>query len=433
MNKIKLNSWGKFTDIDASQYNWKDIQELKAIITSNKSFIPSGNYRSYGDSAFSDNIINCKTNNNVILFDKSNGFLKAEAGITLSEILTIVIQHGWFLGVTPGTKYSTLGGAIASDVHGKNHHINGCFSEYISDIDLMLPSGSIVNLTKEDELFKATCGGMGLTGVIVSANIRLVKIMSTTINQTTIKTDSLLETFNVFEEFVNETYSVAWFDGFSKGKNFGRSIVQIGNFSTDGNLEFKDQSIKFLPFKLFSFFFNKYFIRIFNSLFYTLTSSKKVKSKVHFTKFFYPLDKFYDWNKIYGKNGFIQYQFILPLNKSYEGIKEIFSVIQKKNIYPYLAVLKLYGEKNDNYISFPIRGYSLALDFKRNDETLDMIKNLDALVVKSGGRVYLTKDAQINESSFKKMYPESEKFISIRKKYDLDKKMKSSQSMRIGI
>ena len=433
MNKIKLNSWGKFTDIDASQYNWKDIQELKAIITSNKSFIPSGNYRSYGDSAFSDNIINCKTNNNVISFDKSNGFLKAEAGITLSEILTIVIQHGWFLGVTPGTKYSTLGGAIASDVHGKNHHINGCFSEYILDIDLMLPSGSIVNLTKEDELFKATCGGMGLTGVIVSANIRLVKIMSTTINQTTIKTDSLLETFNVFEEFVNETYSVAWFDGFSKGKNFGRSIVQIGNFSTDGNLEFKDQSIKFLPFKLFSFFFNKYFIRIFNSLFYTLTSSKKVKSKVHFTKFFYPLDKFYDWNKIYGKNGFIQYQFILPLNKSYEGIKEIFSVIQKKNIYPYLAVLKLYGEKNDNYISFPIRGYSLALDFKRNDETLDMIKNLDALVVKSGGRVYLTKDAQINESSFKKMYPESEKFISIRKKYDLDKKMKSSQSMRIGI
>ena len=433
MNKIKLNSWGKFTDIDASQYNWKDIQELKAIITSNKSFIPSGNYRSYGDSAFSDNIINCKTNNNVILFDKSNGFLKAEAGITLSEILTIVIQHGWFLGVTPGTKYSTLGGAIASDVHGKNHHINGCFSEYISDIDLMLPSGSIVNLTKEDELFKATCGGMGLTGVIVSANIRLVKIMSTTINQTTIKTDSLLETFNVFEEFVNETYSVAWFDGFSKGKNFGRSIVQIGNFSTDGNLEFKDQSIKFLPFKLFSFFFNKYFIRIFNSLFYTLTSSKKVKSKVHFTKFFYPLDKFYDWNKIYGKNGFIQYQFILPLNNSYEGIKEIFSLIQKKNIYPYLAVLKLYGEKNDNYISFPIRGYSLALDFKRNDETLIMIKDLDALVVKRGGRVYLTKDAQIDESSFKKMYPESEEFISIRKKYNLDGKMKSSQSMRIGI
>tara|TARA_B100000575_G_C23139184_1_gene662501 strand:+ start:1523 stop:2824 length:1302 start_codon:yes stop_codon:yes gene_type:complete len=433
MKKIKLNSWGKFTNIDASQYDWKNIQELKSIITSNKSFIPSGNYRSYGDSAFSNNTINCRTNNNVILFDKSKGFLKVEAGITLSEILSTIIPYGWFLGVTPGTKYSTLGGAIASDVHGKNHHINGCFSEYVLDVDLMLPSGSMINLTKEDELFKATCGGMGLTGVIVSATLRLVKIKSTNIDQTTIKTASLMETFNIFEELADETYSVAWFDSFSNGDTFGRSIIQIGNFSTDGNLEFKDQSIKFIPFKLFSFFFNKYFIRVFNAIFYNLTSSKKVKSKVHFTKFFYPLDKFYDWNKIYGKNGFIQYQFILPLNKSYEGIKEIFSVIQKKNIYPYLAVLKLYGEKNDNYISFPIRGYSLALDFKRNDETLDMIKNLDALVVKSGGRVYLTKDAQINESSFKKMYPESEKFISIRKKYDLDKKMKSSQSMRIGI
>ena len=200
MNKIKLNSWGKFTDVDASQYDWKNIQELKTIITSNKSFIPSGNYRSYGDSAFSDNIINCKTNNNVISFDKSSGFLRVEAGITLSEILSVVIPHGWFLGVTPGTKYSTLGGVIASDVHGKNHHINGCFSEYVSDIDLMLPSGSIVNLVKDDELFKATCGGMGLTGVIVSATIRLVKIASTNINQVTIKTASLSETFKIFEE-----------------------------------------------------------------------------------------------------------------------------------------------------------------------------------------------------------------------------------------
>lgn len=433
MNKIKLNSWGKFTDIDASQYGWKNVKELKTIITSNKSFIPSGNYRSYGDSAFSDNIINCKKNNTVISFDRSKGFLRVEAGITLSQILSTIIPYGWFLGVTPGTKYSTLGGAIASDIHGKNHHINGCFSEYVSDIDLMLPSGSIVTLVKENELFKATCGGMGLTGVIVSATIRLVKIKSTNINQTTIKTANLSETFNVFDKYADETYSVAWFDGFASGSAFGRSIIQIGDFSTDGDLKFKDQSIKFIPFKLFSIFLNKYFIRIFNFLYYTFTSTKKTKSKIHFTKFFYPLDKFANWNKIYGRKGLIQYQFILPVDKSYEGIKEIFSVIQKKNIFPYLAVLKLYGKKNDNYISFPIEGYSLALDFKRDDDTLAMIKNLDNLVVKFGGRVYLTKDAHIDESSFKKMYPEAEKFISIRKKYDLKDKMESSQSMRIGI
>ena len=400
MKKIKLNSWGKFTNIDASQYNWKDIQELKSIITSNKSFIPSGNYRSYGDSAFSDNIINCKTNNNVILFDKSNGFLKAEAGITLSEILTIVIQHGWFLGVTPGTKYSTLGGAIASDVHGKNHHINGCFSEYISDIDLMLPSGSIVNLTKEDELFKATCGGMGLTGVIVSANIRLVKIMSTTINQTTIKTDSLLETFNVFEEFVNETYSVAWFDGFSKGKNFGRSIVQIGNFSTDGNLEFKDQSIKFLPFKLFSFFFNKYFIRIFNSLFYTLTSSKKVKSKVHFTKFFYPLDKFYDWNKIYGKNGFFQAQFLVKENNFKDIMNKIAKFFKDEKNFSTFIIIKKFDEKG-KYLNFYGQGFSISMDIPINSK-FEKTKNfLNSIFQEYDIKINFSKDSIANKDVIK--------------------------------
>ena len=433
MKKIKLNSWGKFTNIEASQYNWKDIQELKSIITSNKSFIPSGNYRSYGDSAFSDYIISCKNNDSIISFDKSEGLLTVEAGITLSKILSIIIPHGWFLGVTSGTKYSTLGGAIASDIHGKNHHINGCFSTYVSDIDLMLPNGAVVNLRKEDELFKATCGGMGLTGVIISATIRLIKIKSTIVNQMIIKTNSLSETFEIFDKYSHERYSVAWFDSFSTGKNFGRSIIQIGDFATEGDLKFKDESVRFIPFKLFSYFLNKFLIRIFNFLYFYLTSSKKNQSKIHFTKFFYPLDKFSNWNKIYGKKGLIQYQFILPLDKSFEGIKEIFNVIQKKNIYPYLAVLKLYGKKNDNYISFPIKGYSLALDFKRDDQTLNMIKNLDTLVIKFGGRVYLTKDAQIDEYSFKKMYPESTKFVSIRKKYDLQDKMKSSQSIRINI
>tara|TARA_B100000965_G_scaffold249404_1_gene209496 strand:- start:3739 stop:5040 length:1302 start_codon:yes stop_codon:yes gene_type:complete len=433
MNKIKLNSWGKFTDIDAYQYSWNNIKELKTLITSNKSFIPSGNFRSYGDSAFSDNIINCKINNRVLSFEKSSGVLKVQAGITLSKILSFVIPYGWFLGVTPGTKYSTLGGVIASDVHGKNHHINGCFSEYVLDIDLMLPNGAIVNLKKDDELFKATCGGMGLTGVIVNATIKLIKIKSTNINQTTIKTNDLAETFDVFEKYSHKRYSVAWFDGFASGKNFGRSIIQIGDFAADGDIKFKDQSIKFIPFKLFSLFLNKYIVYIFNYIYYSFTSSKKIISKVHFTKFFYPLDKFSNWNKIYGKNGLIQYQFILPLEKSYDGIKDIFSIIQKRKIYPFLAVLKLYGEKNDNFISFPIKGYSLALDFKRDHEALEMLKDLDSTIVKYGGRVYLTKDAHVNELNFKKMYPDVNKFIKIRKKYYLDEKMKSSQSMRIGI
>ena len=174
-------------------------------------------------------------------------------------------------------------------------------------------------------------------------------------------------------------------------------------------------------------------MRIFNYLYYSLTPSKATKSKIHFDKFFYPLDLFSNWNKIYGKNGLLQYQFILPLENSYEGTKEIFSLIQQNEIYPYLAVLKLYGDENENYLSFPIKGYSLALDFQNNQETLNMLEDLDSLVLQNGGRVYLTKDARIKEKNFKNMYPKVEKFIQIRKKYSFDKKIQSSQSVRIGI
>ena len=433
MKKIKLNSWGRFTNIEAAQHDFNDITNLKKLLSQNKSFIPSGNFRSYGDSAFSDNIISCRSYDKVIAFDKSTGLITAQTGMTLCEILSHVVPHGWFLGVTPGTKYTTLGGAIASDVHGKNHHLNGCFSEYISEFDLMLQDGSVVTLKREDELFKATCGGMGLTGIIINATMKLVKIKSSYIDQTTIKTKNLRETFSIFEKYANETYSVAWLDGFAKGTEFGKSIIQIGNFSTEGRLEFKEKLIRNFPFKMLSFFLTKTLMRIFNYLYYLLTPSKVTKSKIHFDKFFYPLDLFSNWNKIYGKNGLLQYQFILPLENSYEGTKEIFSLIQQNKIYPYLAVLKLYGDENENYLSFPIKGYSLALDFQNNQETLNMLEDLDSLVLQNGGRVYLTKDARIKEKNFKNMYPKVEKFIQIRKKYSFDKKIQSSQSVRIGI
>ena len=251
MNKIKLNSWGKFTNIEAVQHDFKDIPNLKKLLSQNKSFVPSSNFRSYGDSAFSDNIISCRSYNKIIKFDKLTGVITAQAGTTLCEILNNVVPHGWFLGVSPGTKYTTLGGAIASDVHGKNHHLNGCFSQYLSEFELMLHDGSVITIKREDELFKATCGGMGLTGIIISATMKLVKIKSSYIDQTTIKTKNLKETFNVFEKYANETYSVAWFDGFAKGADFGKSIIQIGNFSTDGRLEFKEKLIRNFPFKMF--------------------------------------------------------------------------------------------------------------------------------------------------------------------------------------
>jgi len=335
--------------------------------------------------------------------------------------------------ITPGTKHITVGGAIASDVHGKNHHIDGCFSESLIDFDLMLADGTQKTIQKSDELFRATCGGMGLTGIILNVSMRLQKIKSSNINQISIKTSNLLETFNAFEKYANKSYSVAWFDGFAKGDELGRSIIQIGDFADDDTLEYKEETISLIPFKLLSYLLSVWQIKLFNYLYYQLTSTRPISSKISLNKFFYPLDKFSNWNELYGEDGFLQYQFILPKQKSFEGIKNIFKIIHNSKIYPYLSVLKLYGKANENYLSFPMNGYSLALDFKASEKTLIMLDKLDKVVNKYGGRVYLTKDARLSRKNFQNTYPLVENFIKLRKEYNFDKKFNSSQSKRLGI
>ena len=340
---------------------------------------------------------------------------------------------GWFLAVTPGTKFATIGGAIASDVHGKNHHIDGCFSTCLINFDLMLPDGKVRNVEKKDSLFKATCGGMGLTGIIINASIKLKKIKSSYINQLSIKTRNLKETFDVFESYANSSYSVAWFDGFSKLDKLGKCIIEIGDFSDDGILDYKKEINSSIPFKYLSYLLSTYHIKLFNYLYYKLASSNPKVSKVPLSKFFYPLDKFSNWNEIYGRDGFLQYQFILPKEKSYEGIQEIFRIIHNNKTYPYLSVLKLYGEENENYLSFPMEGYSLAMDFKANNKTLLMFNELDKIVCDYGGRIYLTKDARLSEKNFKRSYPKVDKFIEVRNEHDPYKKFNSLQSQRLGI
>ena len=398
-----------------------------------KKCIPSGNYRSYGDSAFSTDVINSKDYNSIISFDSSQGILKVQSGITIDEVLTIIVPMGWFLAVTPGTKFATIGGAIASDVHGKNHHIDGCFSTCLINFDLMLPDGKVRNVEKKDRLFKATCGGMGLTGIIINASIKLKKIKSSYINQLSIKTRNLKETFDVFESYANSSYSVAWFDGFSKLDKLGKCIIEIGDFSDDGILDYKKEINSSIPFKYLSYLLSTYHIKLFNYLYYRLASSNPKVSKVPLSKFFYPLDKFSNWNEIYGRGGFLQYQFILPKEKSYEGIQEIFRIIHNNKTYPYLSVLKLYGEENENYLSFPMEGYSLAMDFKANNKTLLMFNELDKIVCDYGGRIYLTKDARLSEKNFKSSYPKVDKFIEVRNEHDPYKKFNSLQSQRLGI
>jgi FAD/FMN-containing dehydrogenase len=227
MRKNKLTSWGRYPLIESDVTLLKSEKQLVEDLNKEKLFIPFGNGRSYGDSALAPNIIYCKSYNYFLGFDEINGILHLQAGVELNDIIKIFVPQGWFLKVTPGTKYITVGGAIASDIHGKNHHIEGCFSECVKELSLMLPTGKIQTCVKGDELFKATCGGMGLTGVIISAKIYLKKIYSKNINQITIKTKNLKETFEAFENYSHMPYSVAWIDCLAKSQNIGKCLLII--------------------------------------------------------------------------------------------------------------------------------------------------------------------------------------------------------------
>ncbi len=432
---MSLMSWGMYPKINNTVFKFDKNKTLRKIINEHDELIPYGNGRSYGDSALSSNIINARPKDYFIDFNEENGLLHVQTGVLLSEILESFIPRGWFLKVTPGTKLITVGGAIASDIHGKNHHVEGCFSECIKEFKIMLADGKVVTCSKEatPDLFRATCGGQGLTGIILDAKIYLKKINSQYIDQTTIKTKNLKETFEAFEEYQDKPYSVAWIDCLAKGNKIGKCLLMVGDFRDDGKLDYKPKPQKSIPFNFPSFALNNWSVRAFNWFYYGKIKERVSKQRVDIDTFFYPLDAIGHWNHIYGKNGFTQYQFILPKESSYEGLEEILTTISKSGKGSFLAVLKLYGKANDNYLSFPMEGYSLALDFKIEKGLFDLLDELDEIVVKHKGRIYLAKDVRVSKETFEKGYPQIETFRQYRKENKMDIKFQSLQSKRVGI
>ncbi len=428
-------SWGMYPKIKNRTFVFNDQDALKSIIAKPHEFIPYGNGRSYGDSALNNNIIYVKPYNYFIDFDENDGLLQVQSGVLLGEILEAFVPRGWFLKTTPGTKFITIGGAIAADIHGKNHHHEGCFSECIKEFKIMLPDGKIVSCSKETipELFCATCGGHGLTGIILSAGIYLKKIRSKYIEQTTIKTKNLEETFNTFEEYYNAPYSVAWIDCLAKGSQMGKGLLMVGNFKKDNQLDYKEKNKFSIPFHFPSQALNNWSVRAFNWLYYNKIKEKISKQTVDLDTFFYPLDAISHWNRIYGRNGFLQYQLILPKNNSQEGLSKILKIISDSGKGSFLAVLKLCGKSNENYLSFPMEGYSFALDFKIEKGLFSLLDRLDKVVIEHHGRIYLSKDVRTSRQAFEQGYPQIEAFRKFRKRHKLGLKFQSLQSKRLGI
>ena len=430
-----INGWGRYPKIEANLFYPENKAQCFEYIKKN-SFIPRGSGRSYGDSANANNVLQSSKIGEVLKFDKINGVITCQAGVTFGVLIDMIVPEGWFFPVTPGTSFLTIGGAIAADVHGKNHHKDGSFSDYILNIDMILGSGDFVSVTRDNlpDLFYATCGGMGLTGFIFSATIQLKRIISSKIIQSTQVSKSLEEVCENFEKSSTESYSVAWIDTLAKGKEFGRSILFLGNHSTNKDLSTSKLKSLNLPMKLGNFLINRYTMKILNQIYYKKNFiNNKNKFLIDINNFFYPLDKIKNWNLIYGKRGFIQYQFVIPKENSVYNLKKILKTVNDNNEFSSLAVLKLFGKGNNNFLSFPMEGFTLALDFKFSNSTTKLTKLLDDMVVDMNGKIYLAKDSLMSENIFKKTYSKWREFEEVRCKYSAIGKFSSTQSRRLGL
>jgi FAD/FMN-containing dehydrogenase len=423
---MESQSWGNYPRIHSVVHRFDDCDSLRQLLARETQYIARGNGRSYGDSSLNENLIHVRPYDCFLDFDNQKGEISVQAGVLLAEILEVIVPKGWFLTATPGTKYVTVGGAIASDVHGKNHHIENSFCRYVAELTLMLASGDIVQCSRSEneELFRATCGGMGLTGIILTAKLNLKRITSSLIDQRIIKTRNLQETLGAFDTYKDCTYSVAWIDCLAKGKALGRGLVTTGEHAESGQLTYRNRDRISLPLNLPSYTLNTAAIKIFNTLHYNLGRRAGGVRQVTIDEFFYPLDMIRHWNRIYGKAGFIQYQFVLPLESSREGLCEILTRVSAWEQGPPLAVLKLLGDSNSNWLSFPMRGFTLALDFRVQRNLPKLLSELDELVIRHGGRFYLTKDARVSRDVFEVGYDSIGKFRALRQQYGMNHKFR---------
>ena len=433
---MKMHGWGRYPIVDAEVFTPTSSTDLQRRLSLHSgSITPRGLGRSYGDSSLADKMLSTRWLNHMLTFDQSTGILHCESGVSLSEILEVFVPKGWFLPVTPGTQFVTVGGAIASDVHGKNHHVAGCFCDHVKYIDMILDGERMIRCSQKEnsDLFHATCGGMGLTGIIYSAAICLKPIKSAFIDQTTFKASNLKESLDLFAIHEDHPYSVAWIDCITGGNSLGRSLLMTGDHAQNGELTLNRKRRVGLPVDIPSALLNRYSITAFNTLYYHRIRGQVVNHHIHYEPFFYPLDSIGDWNRMYGKNGFTQYQFVVPKEAGYQAMSTILKTIVDSGKGSFLAVLKVFGKRNQNLLSFPMDGYTLALDFKIEQDLFPLLDKLDTMVLHYGGKIYLTKDTRVSEDTFKQSYPNWEQFQSVRDYYEVKDRFTSLQSKRLGL
>ncbi len=412
MSKQILSSWGRVNQYEVETLALTSRFDDLSAADAGKTMLAYGNGRSYGDSCLNagGTALQCRSLSHFIDFDPASGILICEAGVLLAEILEMVVPQGWFLAVTPGTRFVTVGGAIANDVHGKNHHVTGTFGCHVRRFELLRSSGEHLLCAPDSnaDYFAASIGGLGLTGVITWAELQLRRIRSPWIDAETIRYTSLDEFFALSAQSDRDyEYTVSWVDCAGKGKSLGRGLFVRGNHAAVNPDQLYRPKTRTFPAVAPVSLVNALTLKAFNTLYYHKQIGKVSRQIQHYQPFFYPLDGLLEWNRLYGPRGFYQYQCVLPSQYGRAAVAELLQEIAASGMGSFLAVLKLCGDmQSPGMLSFPLPGVSLALDFPNRGADLHrLFTRLDSIVSTANGRLYPAKDGRMPGQLFRSGYP----------------------------
>jgi FAD/FMN-containing dehydrogenase len=443
--RIELSGWGRFSPETCVVFRPETRSSLVAALSSGcDTVIPRGLGRSYGDSAVNpDGVILQERLGRILELDEAGLTVTCEGGTSLARLLSFLLPRGLFLPVVPGTRFVTVGGALAADVHGKNHHVDGTIGRHVEELALLTASGDTLRCSPSEnaEAFDATIGGMGLTGVILSARLRLLPVETPLVRVVKRRAKSLDDLLaRLEEEALLSRYSVAWVDGLARGRSLGRGVLMRGDHVSLAELpggrasrgEIPERSGPNVPFDAPPFLLGPLSIATFNALYYAAGRDATTLSSLE--SFFFPLDAVGAWNRLYGRRGFVQYQALLPRETAAAGCRRLLEEISRERAASFLAVLKTTGPEGPGLLSFPRPGVTLALDIPNIGERLrPLARRLDEIVLKSGGRLYLAKDGLTDAAAFSAMYPRLAEFRAAQRRLDPRGRFSSAQARRLGL
>ena len=443
----KLAGWGRFPVETCRLFRPEKRAGVAAVLASGGQphYVSRGLGRSYGDAALNRDagVISHLRLNRFLAFDPETGVLECEAGASVHDILQFALPRGWMLPVTPGTRFVTVGGAIAADVHGKNHHRDGTFARFVDEITLLTPGEGVLrcSATENADVFWATAGGMGLTGPILAARFRLRRVESAWMRVDQVRARDLEGALDGFARAdAGYPYSVAWIDCLAGGRSLGRSVLMLGDHAPAAALprSVRDPLARpargrpGVPFALPSAALNRFTVAAFNAA-YHATHRDTAGRMVPLDTFFYPLDAVAEWNRLYGRRGFVQFQAAVPTEGGAQALAALLERISRSRRPSFLAVLKRLGAANPGLLSFPIAGYTLALDLPASAGIREFVHGLNRLALDHGGRVYLAKDAVLDAETFAAMHPRLPEFQAMRRRLDPEGRLSSSLARRVGI